>query len=127
MFAVTIGDDEHAIEELVAGMRALAAAAPEIGAGQVIPSLPPVEQLVGEYVIPPREAFLGTTKRVNLEDAPGEIAAEPVSPYPPGVPILVPGQRVRPEHVEFLQTGLAAGMFVEGVSDPSLDELRVVA
>ena len=127
MFLVTIGDDEHAIDELTAGMRALARAAPEIGAGQDIPSLPPVEQIVGEYVMPPRDAFLGTTRRVKLQDAAGEIAAEPVSPYPPGVPILVPGQRIRPEHVEFLQTGLAAGMYVEGVSDPSLDEIRVVA
>jgi arginine decarboxylase len=50
-----------------------------------------------------------------------------VSPYPPGVPVLVPGQRIRPEHLEFLETGLAAGMYVEGASDPSLDELRVVA
>jgi arginine decarboxylase len=127
MFLVTIGDDEHAIDELVAGMRALADAAPELRSGREIPSLPPVEQLVGEYVLPPRDAFLGTTRRMKLRDAAGEIAAEPVSPYPPGVPILVPGQRIRSEHIEFLQTGLAAGMFVEGVSDPSLDELRVVA
>ena len=89
MFLVTIGDDEHAVDELVDGMRALADAAPELGGGRDIPSLPPVERLVGEYLTPPREAFLGTTKRVKLEDAPGEIAAEPVSPYPPGVPVLV--------------------------------------
>jgi arginine decarboxylase len=127
MFLVTIGDDEHAIDALVAGMRALADAAPEIGSGRDIPSLPPVERLVGEYAMPPRDAFLGTTRRVKLREAAGEIAAEPVSPYPPGVPILVPGQRIRSEHVEFLETGLAAGMYVEGVSDPSLDELRVVA
>src|SRR5215216_3053104 len=47
MFLVTIGDDEHAIDALVAGMRALADAAPEIGSGRDIPSLPPVERLVG--------------------------------------------------------------------------------
>jgi arginine/lysine/ornithine decarboxylase len=108
-------------------MQALADAAPAIAAGRAIPSLPPVEQLVGEYVMSPRDAFLGTTRRVKLQDAPGEIAAEPVSPYSPGVPILVPGQRIRPDHVEFLEIGLEAGMLVEGVSDPSLDELRVVA
>ena len=127
MFLVTIADGDHAIDQLVAGMRALAAAAPDIGGGREIPSLPPVEQLVGEYVVAPRDAFLGTTRRVKLRRAAGEIAAEPVSPYPPGVPILVPGQRIRSEHVEFLEIGLAAGMYVEGVSDPSLDELRVVA
>jgi arginine decarboxylase len=50
-----------------------------------------------------------------------------VSPYPPGVPLLVPGQRVHDGHVEFLRKGLEAGMFVEGVSDASLEQLRVVA
>ena len=52
--------------------------------------------------------------------------AEPISPYPPGVPLLVPGQRVHAGHIEFLRTGLAAGMVVKGVSDASLEELRVV-
>ena len=75
----------------------------------------------------PREAYLAVTRRVPLADAAGEIAAEPVSPYPPGVPLLVPGQRVREGHIEFLRNGLEAGMVIKGVSDPSVKELRVVA
>jgi arginine decarboxylase len=127
MFIVTVADDEASVDRLVAAMRDLVAAAPQIGPGQELPWLPPVSQLVGDYVMPPRDAFLGTTRRVDLADATGEIAAEPVSPYPPGVPLLVPGQRVHDGHVEFLRKGLAAGMFLEGVSDPSLEQLRVVA
>jgi arginine decarboxylase len=127
MFLVTVADDDASVDRLVAAMRDLVEAAPQIGAGQDLPSLPPVSQLVGDYVMPPREAFLGTTRRVDLADAAGEIAAEAVSPYPPGVPLLVPGQRVHEGHVEFLSKGLEAGMFVEGVSDPSLEQLRVVA
>jgi arginine decarboxylase len=127
MFLVTVADDDVMVERLIAALRDLVAAAPELAAGQELPSLPPVSQLVGDYVMPPREAFLGTTRRVDLADAAGEIAAEPVSPYPPGVPLLVPGQRVHEGHVEFLRKGLEAGMYVEGVSDPSLEQLRVVA
>ena len=127
MFIVTVADDEASVDRLVAAMRDLVAAAPQIGAGRELPTLPPVSQLVGDYVMPPREAFLGTTRRVDFADATGEIAAEPVSPYPPGVPLLVPGQRVHDGHVEFLRKGLEAGMFLEGVSDPSLEQLRVVA
>jgi arginine decarboxylase len=127
MFIVTVADDEAAVDRLVAAMRDLVDAAPRVGGGRELPSLPPVSQLVGDYVMSPREAFLGTTRRVDLADAAGEIAAEPVSPYPPGVPLLVPGQRVHDGHVEFLRKGLEAGMFVEGVSDPSLEQLRVVA
>src|SRR3954469_4150549 len=127
MFLVTVADDDARVERLIAALRDLVAAAPELAAGQELPSLPPVSQLVGDYIMPPREAFLGPTRRVDLADAVGEIAAEPVSPYPPGVPLLVPGQRVHEGHVEFLRKGLEAGMFVEGVSDPSLEQLRVVA
>src|SRR3954449_9903651 len=125
-FIITVADDESSAERLVAAMRDLADAAPELADGP-LPQLPPVSGLVGDYVMTPREAYLGTTKRVALEDAAGEIAAEPVSPYPPGVPLLVPGQRVHEGHIEFLRTGLAAGMVVKGVSDPSLEQLRVVA
>ena len=126
-FIVTVADDDESVDRLVAAMRDLAGAAPELARGRALPSLPPVSQLVGDYVMPPREAFLGTTRRVELAEAAGEIAAEPVSPYPPGVPLLVPGQRVHEGHVEFLRKGLEAGMMVEGVSDPSLEQLRVVA
>jgi arginine decarboxylase len=127
MFLVTVADDDRMIERLVTAMRDLVDAAPQIGAGRELPSLPPVSQLVGDYVMTPRDAFLGTTRRVDLADAAGEIAAEPVSPYPPGVPLLVPGQRIHDGHIEFLRKGLEAGMFVEGVSDPALEQLRVVA
>jgi arginine decarboxylase len=122
-----VADDDASVDRLVAAMRDLVDAAPAIGAGRELPSLPPVSELVGDYVMPPRDAFLGTTRRVNLSDAAGEIAAEPVSPYPPGVPLLVPGQRVHEGHIEFLRKGLEAGMFVQGASDPSLEQLRVVA
>jgi arginine decarboxylase len=125
MFLITVADDDATVDRLIAAVRDLADAAP--GIDGELPSLPPVSALVGDYVMPPREAFLGTTRRVDLADAAGEIAAEPVSPYPPGVPLLVPGQRVHEGHIEFLRKGLAAGMFVEGVSDPSLEQLRVVA
>ncbi len=75
----------------------------------------------------PRDAFLGHTRRVKRGDAAGEIAAEAVSPYPPGVPVVVPGQRITPTIVRFLEQGMAEGMYVKGANDPSLEELRVVA
>jgi len=109
------------------GRDALAAVQEEIAAGGEIPSLPPVEQLVGEYVMPPRDAFLGTTKRVKLQKAAGEIAAEPVSPYPPGVPVLAPGERISAEALAYLTSGLEAGMLIPDAADPELSTLRVVA
>jgi arginine/lysine/ornithine decarboxylase len=64
---------------------------------------------------------------VKLRAAAGEIAAEPVSPYPPGVPVVVPGQRITAPIIDFLRAGMEAGMYVEGAADPFLRQVRVVA
>jgi arginine/lysine/ornithine decarboxylase len=57
----------------------------------------------------------------------GRVVAEMVSPYPPGVPVLAPGERVTREVVDYLTTGIAAGMLIPDAADPSLESLRVVA
>jgi len=125
-FLVTLGDDDRSVDRLVHGMSDLVEAAGERGPTRRIAC---ADQLLAdaEYVVRPRDAFLGKTTNVKLRDAVGRIAAEPVSPYPPGVPVLVPGQRVTDVIVEFLETGVDEGMLIEGASDPSLAELRVVA
>jgi arginine decarboxylase len=50
-----------------------------------------------------------------------------VSPYPPGVPVLTPGERVNEDVVDYLTTGVAAGMLIPDAADPSMKTLRVVA
>jgi arginine/lysine/ornithine decarboxylase len=50
-----------------------------------------------------------------------------VSPYPPGVPVLAPGELINAEAVEYLATGVAAGMLVPGAADPETTTIRVVA
>jgi lysine decarboxylase len=75
----------------------------------------------------PAEAFFGHIEHVPLAHAAGRIAAEMVTPYPPGVPRLVPGQLIEEVHVTFLRLGLQAGMFPLGTADRELRTLRVVA
>jgi arginine/lysine/ornithine decarboxylase len=124
-FLITLGDNDDSVDRLVEAMRDLVDAASEHGPTR---DLACAEQLLAdaEYVLRPRDAFLGKTTNVKLRDAVGRLAAEPVSPYPPGVPVLVPGQRVTEVIVDFLQAGVDEGMLIEGASDPSLAELRVV-
>jgi arginine/lysine/ornithine decarboxylase len=57
----------------------------------------------------------------------GRIAAEQVTPYPPGIPVLVPGERITAEVLEYLRTGLAAGMVLPDPADESLETVRVAA
>ena len=57
----------------------------------------------------------------------GRIAAEMIAPAPPGVPRLVPGQRITADHVAFLVANHRAGAFVLDPVDPTGETVRVVA
>lgn len=60
------------------------------------PPLPP-QQLT------PREAFLASKRQVDLKESLGKIAGETISPYPPGVPLIVMGEEITPEVLEVLE------------------------
>ena len=72
----------------------------------------------------PRDAFFAETEQV-AEPA-GRVSAEMVSPYPQGVPAILPGERFNPAVVDYLRAGLAAGMTLPDAADPSLKTFRVV-
>jgi lysine decarboxylase len=57
----------------------------------------------------------------------GRVAAEQITPYPPGIPAVVPGERLNQAVIDYLRSGLAAGMVLPDPSDPNLDTVRVVA
>jgi arginine decarboxylase len=57
----------------------------------------------------------------------GRIYAEQITPYPPGIPVIIPGERITNELLDYLRSGLAAGMQLPDPADPSLDTIRVVA
>jgi arginine/lysine/ornithine decarboxylase len=78
-------------------------------------------------VLSPREAFFGPRQAVSANRAAGRIAAEQVTPYPPGIPILVPGERINQAVVDYLRSGLAAGMVIPDSTDPTLDTFLVVS
>jgi arginine/lysine/ornithine decarboxylase len=75
----------------------------------------------------PREAFFAEIETVPVEAAVGRIAAELVSPYPPGVPVLAPGERITREALDYLRSARAAGVLLPDPADKSLATLRVVA
>jgi arginine/lysine/ornithine decarboxylase len=64
---------------------------------------------------------------VPAEKAVGRIAAEQVTPYPPEIPVLVPGERITAQALEYLRTDLAAGMVLPDPADQSLATVRVTA
>lgn len=75
----------------------------------------------------PREAYFARRESVGLAASVGRIAAELVTPYPPGVPVLVPGEVIDAEQVAYLTMATKAGVHIHGAADPTLAGVQVVA
>ncbi|HEY0240090.1 MAG TPA: aminotransferase class I/II-fold pyridoxal phosphate-dependent enzyme [Friedmanniella sp.] len=80
-----------------------------------------------EIVVPPREAFFAPAVTLDVQQAIGRVSAELVAPYPPGVPVLAPGERVTAEAVDSLLAAARAGTRIAYATDPTMATLRVVA
>ena len=76
--------------------------------------------------MPGRAALDGLVEMIRYEDAGGRIAAEMIAPAPPGVPRLVPGQRITAAHIAWLTANRDAGAFILDPVDPTKATIRVV-
>ncbi len=79
----------------------------------------------GPLAMTPREAFLGPQEVVDFGAAEGRVAAESLAAYPPGVPNVLPGERLTRETLDFITESVAHGGYVRGAVDRELRTLRV--
>jgi lysine decarboxylase len=79
----------------------------------------------GRLEMTPREAFLGAQEVVPIEKVVGRVAAESLAAYPPGIPNVLPGERLTAETWEYVQAILAHGGSLRGASDRTLRTARV--
>ncbi|MFF8773022.1 aminotransferase class I/II-fold pyridoxal phosphate-dependent enzyme [Kitasatospora sp. NPDC015120] len=121
---LTHADDATTADALLAGLSELVAAAADLRPAAAV-HVPRPDRLRLEQVLLPRDAFFGPTEQVPIEKAAGRIAAEMLTPYPPGIPAALPGERLDEDVVEYLRSGRAAGMLVPDSADPALGSLRV--
>jgi arginine/lysine/ornithine decarboxylase len=126
---VTVGDDRERIDRLVQGIATLATEARR-GSPAGMAALPRSAGIAAAGNVPvlsPREAFFAPSRAMPLNAAIGEVAAELVVPYPPGIPILVPGERISGDKIAYLTGVMRCGAHVRGTADPRLETIRVVA
>ena len=79
-----------------------------------------------EPLLTPYEASLKKTKTVALKAAAGKISGEYAYVYPPGIPFLVPGEKITEKHLEKMKNYTLEGFTIEGVSDESLSSLNIL-
>jgi len=121
---ISMADDEGTARRLRAGLEALVAAAPNLPSPTPI-KLPKPSAFQLDAVERPRDAFFGPAEQVSVDEAVGRIGAEQITPYPPGIPVVVPGERINREVIDYLLTGLQAGMVLPDPADPKLETIRV--
>jgi len=123
---VTIGDTEASIQRLVEAFTTLSQEHCRRGDGRADRRSSGAAVAPAELAMSPREAFFSASRAIPLDEASGEISTELVIPYPPGIPVLAPGEVITPDKVAYLAEGIAHGMYISGPSDLRLRTIRVV-
>lgn len=85
------------------------------------------EYLAPEVVISPQQAFYANKKSVPLKDSIGCVCSEFIMCYPPGIPILAPGERVTGEIIQYIEYAKAKGCSMTGPEDPEIENINVLA
>ncbi|MDD6029944.1 MAG: aminotransferase class I/II-fold pyridoxal phosphate-dependent enzyme [Kiritimatiellae bacterium] len=85
------------------------------------------EYIDPEIVMPPQKAFYAKKRRVPMRESTGLVAGEFVMSYPPGIPIVAPGERITPDVLEHILFAKEKGCFMTGTEDMNLDYVNVLA
>ncbi len=130
-FIISLGNIQEDIEKLVQAFTTLAIkrGSREWGVGSSDRSF----SLSSEWkyfdnslCLSPREAFFAVTETLPLEETTERICAEIVCPYPPGIPVLMPGEVITKTALDYLLYIQITGGFISGCADSSLHKLKVV-
>ena len=126
LLLLSYADGERETERLFAALRGMAEEnAPmciSCGAATFL-TLPPIP----ETALAPRDAYFARSKHVDVGAAEGRVAAETIVFYPPGIPVLAPGDVIDGATLAYLRAMKAAGARVVGAADASLGTLMVIA
>src|SRR3954451_281174 len=121
---ISQADDSDTTDRLLEALNQLVDAAPSLPQPPQV-RMPEPGELELETADLPREAFFGAVEDVPTSEAIGRVAAEQITPYPPGIPVVLPGEVINQAVVDYLRSGLEAGMVLPDPKDASLETIRV--
>jgi lysine decarboxylase len=121
---VTLADDEAAVSRFTAALVSIVEA-------QRGPPRRPVPAaswtVIPEMAMPPRDAFFCRNETLSAREAVGRVSAELVAPYPPGVPVLAPGEVITSAALDALRAARADGGRIAYAADSTLATVQVIA
>ncbi len=123
--SITIGDTPDKIDRLIAALRDVAQDRREAAAlrtDRVELAPPPLPQLI----LNPRQATFRSSRRVPLSEARDQVCAEQVIPDPPGIPLLMPGEVISAEMIDYVQYLLRQRIKIVGPEDLQMKTIRII-
>ncbi len=143
-FIISIGNTESDIEQLVKSLKQIANSPAlnrsEVGnlklvrkdrdSGQnnnrIKPLTPDLKPNFLTSDLTPRQAYFAEKETVSREKAIDRLSGELICPYPPGIPILMPGEKITSQAIAYLVKAIASGAKITGCSDSSLKTLKIL-
>lgn len=118
---ISVGDKKLAIERLVSAMAEIRRLHAKSKQGMF-----DHEYINPRVVMTPQQAFYAPKHQIPIEDSDGEICSEFVMCYPPGIPILAPGEKITKEILQYIRYAKEKGCFMTGTEDIHIEKINVV-
>ncbi|MFJ7935834.1 aminotransferase class I/II-fold pyridoxal phosphate-dependent enzyme [Sporosarcina sp. NPDC096371] len=118
---ISVGDRQLDIERLVAALAEIKRRYAKDKSG-----LFDHEYITPQVILTPQRAFYAPKRKLPIEDSSGQISSEFVMCYPPGIPILAPGERITDEILDYIRYSKEKGCFLTGTEDSKIDYINVV-
>ncbi|MNI63881.1 Arginine decarboxylase [compost metagenome] len=120
---ITPGDTRQSVDKLLSALRVLSAI--HFGKGDIYElkvQVPEIPQLA----LTPRDAFYADTELVPFKESADRIIAEFIYVYPPGIPILLPGEVITQDNIDYIRDHVEIGLPVKGPEDKTLTHVKVI-
>lgn len=122
LFLISLGDKKYMLDRMVSALKDIS---DKRKVKNVVRYLPP-PPAIPELNVLPRDAFYANACDVSLEEAEGKISAEAVMAYPPGIPLVCPGEVITSEIIEYISFLKQENAQLEGAADTETNYLRVL-
>ena len=118
---ISVGDSEANIERLVGALSEIRRRFKKDRTGML-----DHEYINPEVIVSPQVAFYGEKESLPLKESANRVCSEFVMCYPPGIPILAPGEKITPEILDYIEYAKEKGCFMTGPEDMEINNLNVL-
>jgi arginine decarboxylase len=120
---ITPGDKQDSIDILLKALEELAAQHQNVNPANEFEVINPD---IPQLSLSPRDAFYGDTETIPFKESAGRIIAEFIYVYPPGIPILLPGEVISQRNIDYIREHVEVGLPVKGPEDRSCQSVKVI-